>query len=176
MDSQVEAASRKSRPNQRTKVSESRLTVPESFRGLCKNPFCFGETYHGFGTCSVTKPDNFHLQLPIPAVLSFNKMDDMSGCGSKGQCAGAVSTATKRFAPPKSKEDIEKARIESIPKKTRQDTAYCVRLWGNWSEYRRVTTGIQVPSLAILSTCKEHLQYWLIQFIHEIRNKNGLEY
>ena len=149
MDSQVEAASRKSRPSQRT-PSQDLYTVPESFRSLCKYPFCFGETYHEFGACSVTKPDNFHLQLPIQLpVLSFNKMDDMSGCGLKGQCAGTVSTATKHFAAPKSKEEIEKARIQSIPKKTREDTAYCVRIWGNWYEYSRDSSTITYNTINV---------------------------
>ena len=65
---------------------------------------------------------------------------------------------------------------ESIPKKTRDDTAYCVRLWSSWSEYRARTTGIPVPSLAVLSTITKDLQYWLIRFIHEVRKKNGSEY
>ena len=88
----------------------------------------------------------------------------------------APSTATKRFAPPKTEEEIEKARLESIPKKTRDDTAYCVRLWMNWCECRTMTTGIPVPPLPILSASTQDLQYWLIRFIHEVRKKNGLEY
>lgn len=39
-----------------------------------------------------------------------------------------VSTAVTSFALPRTEEEIEKAQVQSIPKKTRNDTAYCVRL------------------------------------------------
>ena len=108
------------------------------------------------------------------------KFSDVHGRGLDVKCAGALSTtgsiATKCFASPKTKEEVDKAQRESIPKKTQDDTAYYVRLWSSWSEYRATTTGIPVPSLAVLSTTTKDLQYWLIHFIYEVRKKNGSEY
>ena len=83
-------------------------------------------------------------------------------CGLENKCAGALSksshsTVAKHFAAPKTKEEIKKAWIESIPKKTQEDTAHCVRLLLSWSKYRAATTGIPVPPLAVLSATTEHL-------------------
>ena len=122
--------------------------------------------------------DSCHFELPIPPQQI---VDDVYGCGLENNCTGALSaapicTATKRFALSKTKEDIKKAQIESIPKKTREDTAYCVRLWVNWSDYKVTTTGIPVPLLEVLSGSTQKLQYRLIRFIHEIRKKNSSEY
>ena len=60
------------------------------------------------------------------------------------------TTETKHFALPKTVEDLQKARIKSISKKTRKDTSYCVRLWASWPDYRTTTTGISIPPLAVL--------------------------
>ena len=48
----------------------------------------------------------------------------------------AVEPNTKavRYAIPVTDEVIAKARIESVPKKTREDSEYCVRLWKDWAE------------------------------------------
>ena len=81
-----------------------------------------------------------------------------------------------RFAKPKTEKEIQSARQNSIPKKTRQDTAYCFRLWECWSEYRSSSTGIPVPTLSALSATPRDLQYWLINFIHEVRKQNCSEY
>ena len=51
------------------------------------------------------------------------------------------------FATPKTEEEIAKSRMESVPKRTRQDTEYCVRLWHIWSKYRCATTDESVPPL-----------------------------
>ena len=106
------------------------------------------------------------FKLPVPDLPTQQIIDEVHGRGLENECAGSVST----------QEEIEKARVESIPKKTWEGTAYCVRLWLNWADYRTATTGIPVPSLAVLSATIADLQYWLIRFIHKIRKKNGSEY
>ena len=69
---------------------------------------------------------NYLFQIYQPNRI----LDEIRGRGLESECAGAVSTArlslATRFAPPKTEEETEKARIESIPIKTREDTAYCV--------------------------------------------------
>ena len=175
MDSQEDASKQL---RQQTHLSgETEEFFKNISSAFCENPFCLGETWHEWGCCSDKVTD---FKLPVPDLPTQQILDEVRGCGLENECAGAVSTAklslAKRFAPPKTEEEIEKARIESIPKKTREDTAYCVRLWLSWSDYRTATTGIPVPSLAVLSATTADLQYWLIRFIHEIRKKNGLEY
>ena len=78
-----------------------------------------------------------------------------------------------RFALPMS-EEVKKAHAESIPKKTRQDTAYCLRLWEYWAEHRCMMTGTSVPSFMQLD--RQDLQYWITRFILEVRKKDGMEY
>ena len=87
---------------------------------------------------------------------------------------GVAEQSRSRFAQPKTETEIDKAREESIPRKTREDTTYCVRLWETWAESRSLNTGIRVPPLAQLDT--RELQCWLSRFIHEARKKNGREY
>ena len=109
-------------------------------------------------------PNSCRFQLPVPSRVPLP--GDVSGRGLENECAGALSVAKssdstttwKHFAPPKTEKEIEKTRTESIPKKTREDTVYCVRLWLSWSEYRATTTGVPVPSLAVLSATTEDLQ------------------
>ena len=79
-----------------------------------------------------------------------------------------------RFATPKTREEIAKSRMESVPKRTRQDTEYCVRLWHTWSKYRCATTEESVPPL--LEMDAQALQFWMINFILEVRSQKCDEY
>ena len=115
--------------------------------------------------------------------MDFDHVDDgfLDGCGFDSNAffpineEGGVAEHTRsRFAQPKSEAEIDKAHEESIPKKTREDTAYCVRLWETWAESRSLNTGNQVPPLAQMDT--RELQYWLSRFIHEARKKDSREY
>ena len=190
MDSQEDAA--KQLEQQTPGLHESSSDATDLFQNIsspfCDNLFCLGEVWHEWGCCSNKKAaDNCHLTLPIPpsssssSSLPAQQNTNVHGCGSENYCTGALSaatttTATKRFALPKTEEDLPKAWIESIPKKACKYTSYCVRLWASWSDDRATTTGIPVPPLAVLSASAQDLQYWLIRFIHEIQKKNSLEY
>ena len=56
--------------------------------------------------------------------------------------------AQSRYAIPRSDEEVNKARTESVPKTTKTDTAYCVKLWNDWAENRHILTNVLVPPLA----------------------------
>ena len=56
-------------------------------------------------------------------------------------------TPKSRFAAPKTARDIQEARRQGVPKKTQQDTSYCVRVWEQWRNYRRETCGDIIPAL-----------------------------
>ena len=45
-----------------------------------------------------------------------------------------------RFASAKSDKEVSAVRKKFVPKKTLEDTTYCVRLWNQWAEYRTTTT------------------------------------
>ena len=125
---------------------------------VCYNSFCLGDVYHEWGACSnfLSNVEVQPLTLPIPAAVAFDPLEEelLDGCGL-GVCqpldhqteepqppATEKGVANQLFAPPKSEEELQRARLESIPKKTRQDTQYCVRLWNSWAQYRKQNTGV----------------------------------
>ena len=76
-----------------------------------------------------------------------------------------------------SEKEIVLARVQRIPKKTQQDTKYCVGLWEAWeawSDYRWKTTEASIPAITDLSPTD--LQYSMTKFLLEVRKKNGAEY
>ena len=53
-----------------------------------------------------------------------------------------VQVPQNRYAPPTTDEAVTKARADSVPKKTRDDTAYCVKLWHDWASNRKILTDV----------------------------------
>ena len=56
-----------------------------------------------------------------------------------------------RFAPPTTAQQIMQGRQDSIPKKTVQDTKFCLNLWEEWKKNRRLETGEDIGTLTELS-------------------------
>ena len=79
----------------------------------------------------------------------------------------------QRFAPAVSDLDVVKAHEQVIPKRTREDTAYCIRVWDEWTKCR-LEHGAQIQPLMTMDTST--LQHWLTYFILEVRKQNGSEY
>ena len=48
-----------------------------------------------------------------------------------------TSSSHTRFAPPTTEVEIQRARKERIPQKTRQDTKFCTKVWEAWREERK---------------------------------------
>ena len=82
--------------------------------------------------------------------------------------------ASGRYAKPVTDDEVTKARYESVPKKTRDDSAYCVRLWEDWAKNRQKVVSVEVPPLSQLD--KQGLKYWLSRFVMEVRTKKGEKY
>lgn len=85
----------------------------------------------------------------------------------------------RKFAEPKTDEEVSQARESAIPAKTRQDTEYCVRMWDQWASFRNGRPGTSnsyVPSLIELANDPPNLQYWLSRFCLEARKKDGSEF
>ena len=153
---------------------------------FCDNPSCLGIPWHEWIDSSSK------CQLDVGAVENsfdqerfeqqFSFLDDLSlhppvpHPDTKPQ-PNEPHPDTKppsRFATPKTREEIAKSRMESVPKRTRQDTEYCVRLWHTWSKDRCATTDESVPPL--LEMDAQALQFWMINFILEVRSQKCDEY
>ena len=80
-----------------------------------------------------------------------------------------------RFAAPKPVEEILQMRQNAVPLKTRQDTAYCLRVWDAWAACRNENTELidKIPPLLQITT--EKLQFWITRFVLETRKKDGTE-
>ena len=86
----------------------------------------------------------------------------------------AAPTSARPYAAPKTDQEIADARVSGVPKKTQEDTQYCVRLWNEWCKYRQQNHGNSIPGLTKLQP--KDLQHWLVRFILEVRKKDGSEF
>lgn len=73
--------------------------------------------------------------------------------------------------------------VESVPKKTRENNKWAVKLWKDWSMHRNTIpdTYAENPSffpvpVEISMAIIENLQFWMPRFINEIRRKDGTDY
>ena len=80
---------------------------------------------------------------------------------------------TRPFADPKTDKEIDSI-VSSVPKKTRDDTNYCIRIWNEWTSFRQQTCSKVVSAIETLS--KSELQYWLQRFVLEVRKRGGTEF
>ena len=81
---------------------------------------------------------------------------------------------SSRFAAPKSAAEIEQARQNRIPDKTKQDTKYCIKLWSEWRRHRETETGDKIPEIQTMMP--NQLTHWLSRFVVEVRKLDGTEY
>ena len=79
-----------------------------------------------------------------------------------------------RFAAPKSKQEIAKAKEAAIPHKTIADTNYCVGLWNKWSSHQASECGDTIPSLD--SIFSADFAHHMSNFVFKIRKKDGSEF
>ena len=80
---------------------------------------------------------------------------------------------SSRFAEPKTNSEVLEAQKNAVPKKTRQDTEYCIRVFESWRTNRN-SSGSSVASLEEID--KQSLSYWLARFVLEARKVDGTEY
>ena len=85
-----------------------------------------------------------------------------------------TAAVPSRFAPPKTSEEIQKGRQNSIPTKTKEDTKYCYKLWESWREYRQSCSAQTIPCLQDMAPTE--LNHWLSRFVVEARKTDGTEY
>ena len=81
----------------------------------------------------------------------------------------------RAFAPPKSREEVEQARKNAMPKKTQNDTKYyCVGIWNEWRQHKQLCDGSIIPAVDELDPAA--LAKLLSHFTLEVRKKNGDEF
>ena len=117
---------------------------------------------------SLAPPLSFSASAPVPGPAPTPVRS--SSHSSNRDCK---SLGTTRFATPKSEAEIQEARSKGVPKKTRQDTEYCVRVWQEWCEYRQQVCGDQIELMTLQPS---QLSHWLTRFMLEVREKDGSEY
>ena len=88
--------------------------------------------------------------------------------------ATSVSANSRRFAPPKTAEDIHKAKLRAIPATTTKDTKYCVGIWNEWCSHRLLNYGDAIAPLEEQNL--SDLAHNLSSFIFEVRKKDGSEF
>ena len=81
-----------------------------------------------------------------------------------------------RFAVSMSDKAVEEAKQAAIPKKTKKDTAWCAKIWNDWSSQRNSSSasGEHVPDIANMEITQ--LQRWMSRFVLEIRKTDGTPY
>ena len=80
-----------------------------------------------------------------------------------------TSKFSRKFATPKSDNEVAEARKAGVPAKTRKDTDWCFSIWEEWRNYRSETTKTPIPPMILLD--KAGLNYWLSRFILEVKKK-----
>ena len=139
---------------------------------FCERPFCLGTLWHEWACCSL---DSTVLDSLDTEPLAMKDEDSTLLPEEAPTRMCEHSSKPSRYAFPKTDEEIKRAREESVPKTTRTDTAYCIRLWNDWAENRNKHTKEIVLSFDQLHD-KSLLQCWLTRFVLEVRSKKGTEY
>uniref|UniRef100_A0A1X7V1I9 QRICH1-like domain-containing protein n=1 Tax=Amphimedon queenslandica TaxID=400682 RepID=A0A1X7V1I9_AMPQE len=84
--------------------------------------------------------------------------------------------ATKRFAKPKSEEELEIIQKNSEPLTTARTNKWAVAVWNKWSKCRLDDHKEAPIGPPYLLPSKDDLYHWMTCFIVEIRCKDGKEY
>ena len=82
-----------------------------------------------------------------------------------------------RFGPIVDQDDLVKIVEDSVPKKTCQQTKWCVSTWEEWHTYRLSKAKCDAekpPRLEEMS--HQQLDYWISCFIMEAKKKDGSDY
>ena len=94
--------------------------------------------------------------------------------GSNSTATPAASANSRKFALPKTEEDILQAKRRAIPASTLKDTKYCVAIWSEWCSHRLTNYGDLIPPLEEQSSSE--LASNLSSSIFEVRKKDGSEF
>ena len=84
-------------------------------------------------------------------------------------------TPVKRpFAAPKTEKEIAEAKDRAIPRKTMEDTNYCVTVWNQWCSHRATVNGDSTAPLKEISSAE--LACTMSNFVFVVRKRDGSEF
>ena len=97
--------------------------------------------------------------------------NNSSNLESKTNTLTHISKLIQISAMPKSDNEVWEAQKVGVLFKTRKYTEWCFSIWEEWQSYRRETTKTMwmIPPIEPLG--KVMLDYWLSQFILEVKKK-----
>lgn len=156
---------------------------------FCGNPECLGEPWcSAWGICQDTLTTETPKEASSPSEHDGNSplfvaLSQQLDCSTPTEPAPPsfvecqpppLTTVTssppskkrRLFAPIHTDKEVEEARATSIPKKTVQDTKYCLGLFQTWAKHRIRENGDNIGPIELLN--KEELQYWLSRFVLEV--------
>ncbi len=115
------------------------------------------------------------LDLAVPGRAATEPASALSarGTSSPSPQNPFLSSVRQRFVAPKTEKEIQEARTKAVPKKTLEDTQYCVRVWQEWCDYRKQMCGDCIDLKTLQPT---QLSHWLTRFVLEVRKRDGTEY
>ena len=125
--------------------------------------------------CESSGDSDYSFDLDQLLATALDEYKSQSGSRPASETPNPAPTTSptlkSRFAAPKTARDILEARRQGVPKKTQQDTSYCVRVWEQWRNYRKETCGNII--LALTDIIPSNLQHWLNYFVLKVRKKDG---
>ena len=119
--------------------------------------------------------DQFSAEL-LEAFLATNNTPPINTPPTKQDPPPAKQ---KRFGDPLTLDDVAQATKAAVPKKTQQDTRWCVGIWNEWCEQRPTSSSEPTPVKLCEDSSKisiPMLSRGLPLFILEARKLNGKRY
>ena len=119
---------------------------------------------------SCQQPESYDIlpdDLLLEALKNFEDTET-------GQSVVTVPCESQRFSAPVSDGELQDYIKQGIPKNTRQQTSWAVKVWKSWRDNRIETTGVEVPEL--LEMTKENMSNWISKFLIEVRRVDGNDY
>ena len=137
---------------------------------FCGKLACLGEPW-----CTEWESCNFRTEVEKSVVKGTSKNETKEVKESQVQ---------RRFTNPKSDEEVNEIRATAVPKKTKEDTEYCMRIWNAWWKERiasnetrdDASSEVDEQIIPLLQMSKEVMKHWLTLFVLEVRKQNGTEY
>ena len=129
-------------------------------------PLCQELPFDGSSTPTSTEADLDNLLLACS--------DSYEATAKRPRLSVPPPAKVRAFASPKTGEEVEQARKNAMPKKTQDDTKYCVGIWNEWRQHKELYDGNIIPAVDELNPAA--LAKLLSHFTLEVRKKNGDEF
>ena len=135
------------------------------------------------GTIDMNDLDS-SFDMTLPGIVLDESVDaeDLLCIPTQGLLSPLITPSSEnRFANPVSESDLQKCKNAAIPEKTRQNDRWALSIWCEWARYRNSLMESMVdPKYPVNDDLTkindDDLNYWLQQFIVEIRRRDKTPY